>query len=143
MFEYYFSLRGRITRKEFWLTAGPVQWVVLPFVLFVGYYNSGIVLLLLVVPLWVSVAACVKRSHDLGYSGWLALLPLFNPFILAFRAGRPHATRFGPNPKKKVQVHNIVSQEDREHEYMVQIVNTMETHARQSQSSGEQLQDAL
>ncbi len=143
MFENYFSLRGRITRTEFWLTAGPVQWVVIPFVFFVGYHNSGLVWSLLAVPCWVSVAACVKRSHDLGYSGWFALLPLFNPFILAFREGQPFVSRFGPNPKVGTLSGKTAIPGVEGNDSITRVVDTIESDPASPAIPHKQLQEAL
>lgn len=98
MFKLVFSLEGRIRRTEYWLTAILIQFVLIPLVVTIG----GLTLvgfLLIVVPLWISLAAGVKRSHDLGNSGWLILIPIYNPFFLAFGGSQPYTNVYGPNPK--------------------------------------------
>ncbi|OJU26295.1 MAG: hypothetical protein BGN92_13530 [Sphingobacteriales bacterium 41-5] len=44
-------------------------------------------------------AAAVKRSHDLGNSGWMVFLPIYNPFVLAFGDSQPFTNQYGPSPK--------------------------------------------
>lgn len=98
MFKNIFSFDGRIRRTEYWLTAILIQFVLVPLIVTIG----GLTLvgfLLIVVPLWISLAAGVKRSHDLGNSGWLILIPFYNPFFLAFGGSQPYTNVYGPNPK--------------------------------------------
>lgn len=71
----YFSFKGRLSRKEFWL------YYVIPFVL-VGYLLSQIgneyfvIDALLVLSIWPSLAVQVKRWHDINKSGWWVLILL-------------------------------------------------------------------
>lgn len=53
------------------------------------------------------VGVCVRRMHDLGQSGWLALIlliPLLNIIGLGllFARGMPYANRYGPPPARVV-----------------------------------------
>ncbi len=62
-------------------------------------------LLVLLVPIfYISVLAAIKRSHDVGLSGWywwLSLVPLANLIFglyLLFKAGDAGVNRYGPSP---------------------------------------------
>lgn len=71
-------------------------WLAIPF------GAAAIILLLLI--FWISIAAHVKRFHDLGHTGWLILLslvPLVNFACLiwmGFVRGDIGANRFGTDP---------------------------------------------
>lgn len=99
MFKNIFSFDGRIRRTEYWLTSFLIQWVLMPVVFVAGVATASIGLLLLAVPFWISLAAAVKRSHDMGNSGWMIIIPIYNPFILAFGGSQPFTNEYGPNPK--------------------------------------------
>ena len=81
-----FSFNGRVGRKGFWLTCVPV-FGALAFVY--GCYSScyrigyGTDELLFGLPIiffccYVFLSVGVKRCHDLGFSGWCLLVPVFN-----------------------------------------------------------------
>lgn len=56
--------------------------------------------LFLIIPvMWFGSAQAAKRSHDIGNSGWLQLIP-FYIFWLVFVDGKPFTTQYGRNPKK-------------------------------------------
>ena len=48
---------------------------------------------------WFFIAANVKRCHDMNLSGWMSLIPYFNPLVLLFGSGKPGDNDYGPNPK--------------------------------------------
>lgn len=65
-----FSFQGRIRRQHFWL-----GWLIC---LGVGVVLGWIPLLgalLSIALIWPNVAITVKRLHDMGHSGWLAVIP--------------------------------------------------------------------
>ena len=65
-----FSFEGRIRRQHFWL-----GWLIC---LGVGVVLGWIPLfgtLLSIALIWPNVAIAVKRLHDMGHSGWLAVIP--------------------------------------------------------------------
>jgi len=71
-----FSFEGRIRRQHFWL-----GWliclgvgVVLGWIPFLGAVLS-------IALIWPNVAITVKRLHDMGHSGWLAVIPWIAGFI--------------------------------------------------------------
>ncbi|AYG95212.1 DUF805 domain-containing protein [Brevundimonas naejangsanensis] len=65
-----FSFNGRLRRQHFW-----ISWLIL--------FGAGMVLgwipvlglLLSIVLIWPNLAITVKRLHDMGKSGWFALIP--------------------------------------------------------------------
>lgn len=108
MFKSPFSFRGRIRRSEYALSF-LIYLCVVFFFSFIsttvsGRSNSdagGIVLLFVLIPcLYFMLAQGVKRSHDLGNSGWFLLIPLYG-FLLLFAGGEPGENRFGVDPKRK------------------------------------------
>jgi uncharacterized membrane protein YhaH (DUF805 family) len=103
------DFKGRAQRKEYWMFAlfNLVIMIVLTLVGGggeggLGDVLSGLYSLAVMVP---SVAVTVRRLHDIGRSGWWALLmivPLIGALILIFFAiqdSQPEANEYGPNPK--------------------------------------------
>ena len=89
LFDAWFSFRGRIDRKTFWLkNAIPSKTLaaLLLIYLFIGPHRGGdatplaitlgiaSLVALLVVPTWIWYAGLAKRCRDIGHSGWLSLL---------------------------------------------------------------------
>ena len=50
------------------------------------------------------IAVAVRRMHDVGKSGWFALIPIYN-IILALSEGDQGDNAYGPDPK--VEAHQI------------------------------------
>jgi uncharacterized membrane protein YhaH (DUF805 family) len=110
-----FSFIGRATRAAFWFTNLGVAIAGAIFhSLFIGSGGSpdGEVLflyaLVLLAATFVLLALHARRWHDLGYSGWFAVL-LIVPFVnllyfvvtifwLGFVRGKPETNRFGDDP---------------------------------------------
>lgn len=44
------------------------------------------------------IAVLVRRMHDVGKSGWFALIPIYN-IILAMTEGDSGDNAYGPDPK--------------------------------------------
>lgn len=65
-----------------------------------------LVLPLLCLLIWTSLAIAVKRWHDLGHSGWnhlLVLVPIIGLIpaaILLFKTGQPEENEYGPAPDR-------------------------------------------
>ena|SRR5271166_6456323 len=96
-------LKGRITGRTFFLWALPC--VLLRVALkmnLVGSPWDGIVTLLFLASLPVALLAAVRRSHDIGRSGWFALICLipFAAWYLVFKSGDPGVNKYGPSPKE-------------------------------------------
>lgn len=107
MFYAPFSFHGRIRRLEY----------IISYVLYyVGVFITGllseyvrqsagdilaniIVCLLLFVLWWFMIAQSAKRCHDRGQSGWWQIIPIYNPFFLAFSDGEEYPNDYGPDPK--------------------------------------------
>ena len=76
-----FSFEGRINRTSFLFTLIPL--FIVSFFVRIGVIVYGIPILgvIFFIPaIWIAIATYVKRWHDLGKSGWMALL-LFIPFL--------------------------------------------------------------
>ncbi|MGV0978833.1 MULTISPECIES: DUF805 domain-containing protein [Weeksellaceae] len=106
MFLNPFSLKGRIRRTEYWLTnfIYAILYVTYIFMYEVVKYNNNefavIFIGLLFLPLWyILIAQSVKRSHDIGNSGWFNLIPFYGLFLL-FSDSNEGDNKYGSNPKK-------------------------------------------
>lgn len=97
-----FTLKGRLTGGQFfmWYLPSVLLGVVLKSDLAASPWDSLIALLYLI-SLPAAVIAAVRRSHDLGRSGWFALIT-FIPFVgwyLVFKEGQPGENKYGLPPK--------------------------------------------
>lgn len=69
---------------------------------FIGFF--GIILLILVVLRFAFLLIqSVKRCHDFNESGWLCIIPIYNPFWLLFAEGTRGKNRFGEDPKQIIE----------------------------------------
>jgi uncharacterized membrane protein YhaH (DUF805 family) len=117
---FFFSFRGRLSRFGYWsvifagLLVGVAVYIILaPFNSWV--FGTAITTDTLLIELfWLAIAAfflatylsilsaCVRRLHDLDFSGWWALLLLIISFpalvILGCIPGDTGKNRFGPAP---------------------------------------------
>jgi uncharacterized membrane protein YhaH (DUF805 family) len=105
MFKNIFSFDGRIRRTEYGLTAICFMVYYLLILFSVAYLTtktSGIepvYLFILMIPaIWIMLAQAVKRSHDIGNSGWYVFIPYYF-FILLFVQGQARINKWGNNPK--------------------------------------------
>jgi len=101
MFQHAFSFDGRIRRTEFGLTLlfQTVVGVILNFILISTRGEASFLLILYIPLIWFILAQGAKRCHDLGTSGWMQLIPFYNPFIMLFQDGQPGSNQYGDNPK--------------------------------------------
>jgi len=107
----YADFKGRSQRKEYWMFTlfNLLAFFVLSIVgsvlgdqaeLLTGIYSLGVLL--------PSIAVTVRRLHDIGRSGWWALLmvvPVVGALVLvvfALQDSQPEANEYGPNPKALV-----------------------------------------
>lgn len=100
MFFKVFSFNGRIRRTEYGLSflIFIIVFLLLGFVF--AEANIGEEGLIVMIPLfWFYLAFSVKRCHDLNLTGWMILVPYFNPLALLFASGKPGDNYYGPNPK--------------------------------------------
>ena len=102
MFKNSFSFKGRIRRAEFGLSflMSLVALILLSIVnamantpAFSVVYGLGFLFIS-----YFMYAQGAKRSHDIGYSGWMQLIPIWN-FRLFVRDGQPYENEYGANPK--------------------------------------------
>ena len=94
-----FSFEGRIRRRDYWITSICVGILTSITDLFVE--TNPLLAILIIIPcLWVSIANCAKRCHDLGHNGWWQLIPFYSLW-LAFQNSTPGTNEYGPNPKEE------------------------------------------
>lgn len=102
-----FSFNGRNNRGTYWLIAICTNLLFLPANIAGDDMGMGVALftLLIFIPaIWIGLANLTKRFHDLGHSGWYALLlliPLLNVIIgiwAAFWPGDNDSNEYGPVP---------------------------------------------
>jgi uncharacterized membrane protein YhaH (DUF805 family) len=106
MFKAPFSFEGRIRRTEYGLSF--IIYVILATIINQITKSSNrysedsggliIVLVLFIPMLWFLLAQGVKRSHDVGNSGWWVFIPFYGLYLL-FADGELGANIYGDNPK--------------------------------------------
>lgn len=103
MFKNPFSFEGRIRRTEYGLSllifaAGRVALAMILAGASSGGDISPIFFILQIPFLWFLWAQGAKRCHDVGWSGWMQLIP-FLPLYLIFGGGESGENKYGANPK--------------------------------------------
>lgn len=107
----YVDFKGRARRKEYWnfaLFASVIGSALGLVGAWVGDLANLVPTLFLLAMVLPGAAACVRRLHDIGKSGWwglLSLIPVFGwipLFVLLFRDGERAPNRFGDDPKATV-----------------------------------------
>jgi uncharacterized membrane protein YhaH (DUF805 family) len=91
----YANFKGRATRQEYWMFA--LFNFIFSFVLgFVdGFTGLGFIYPLYGLALFIpSIAAGIRRMHDVGKSGWFILIPIYN-LILAVSSSDPNTNQYG------------------------------------------------
>ena len=107
MFKAPFSFNGRIRRLEYGLSI-IFFYSALFLVSFLATAVTGgrndnplgslLVLVVFVPGIWFMLVQAVKRSHDLGNSGWFILIPFYSLWLL-FGNGKYGQNEYGFNPK--------------------------------------------
>lgn len=106
-FKSLFSFKGRSRRTAYWCTNIILNLLMAPANLAGDELSTGMaiyVLIILIPHSWILLANYVKRFHDLGRSGWLAIgmiIPIVNILLviyLAFFKGQEYDNEYGPNP---------------------------------------------
>jgi uncharacterized membrane protein YhaH (DUF805 family) len=98
-------VKGRITGGSFflWYLPNVLLGLALKFNLAPSPWDS-IIALLYLISLPVAVLAAIRRSHDLGRSGWFALICII-PFVgwyLVFKRGDSGPNKYGISPSRAV-----------------------------------------
>ena len=94
-----FSFNGRIRRLEYSLSF--IIFVVV-FGFMIHFFEDGLdegAAILLLPVFWFIIAQGAKRCHDMSLSGWMQLIPYFNPLALIFASGKIGDNKYGSNPK--------------------------------------------
>ena len=98
----YATFGGRARRSEYWyfILFNTIISFGLGFVAGLMQVNwiSNIYTLAVLIP---SIAVAVRRMHDVGKSGWFALVPIYN-LILACTNGVQGDNEYGADPKATV-----------------------------------------
>jgi len=118
-------MKSRISGNQFFLWYMPH--VVLQLLLKLHLATApwgAVVALLYFISIPVAIVAAVRRSHDLGHSGWFALICLipFAGWYLVLKSGNPEANQYGPPPGRKEGAESPTSlsaevNEDRSEQY--------------------------
>ena len=101
----YFSWKGRISRKTFWIFSIPLALPVFISEYLISPVNDDLSLVILLIVFYPAMMINIKRSHDRGRSGWFTLLLIipivsFWPLIeLGFIKGTEGDNRFGEPDK--------------------------------------------
>ena len=98
MFANLISFEGRIRRAEFAITLILCYFVRSSLLAIFGEFNllSTISSVFLVL---IFFSQSVKRLHDMDQTGWLAILPVYNPILLLFVDGTRGKNQYGEDPK--------------------------------------------
>ena len=105
---HYFDFEGRARRKEFWMFALVNFAISIVITIVVGFVSDSMAsivsMLYSLAVLLPSIGLGVRRLHDTGRTGWLALLaliPLVNLVLIYFFVleGDAGPIEYGPDPK--------------------------------------------
>ena len=105
---HYFDFEGRARRKEFWMFALVNFAISIVITIVVGFVSDSMAsivsMLYSLAVLLPSIGLGVRRLHDTGRTGWLALLaliPLVNLVLIYFFVleGDAGPNEYGPDPK--------------------------------------------
>lgn len=97
----YADFNGRSRRSEYWyfVLINFAASFTLGFIDGLLFGNSGFLSLIYTLAILVPyVAVCVRRMHDVGKSGWFALIPIYN-LVLAVTEGVKGNNEYGNDPK--------------------------------------------
>lgn len=104
-----FSFKGRNRRSRYWYTALAQIAIFIIVLMIIGALFGGnaieeFAVILYIPMIWISLANCSKRLHDLGKSA-IWIIALFIPFIniglslyMAFWKGDDYNNEYGPSP---------------------------------------------
>ena len=108
MFANLISFEGRIRRAEFAITLILCYFVRSFLLAIFGEFNllSTISSVFLVL---IFFSQSVKRLHDMDQTGWLAILPVYNPILLLFVDGTRGKNQYGEDPKRRAPLSETFS----------------------------------
>lgn len=103
MFIHPFSFKGRIRRKEYWLSVIALQLYFFPLNLteMEDWSNFGGIIWFItyIFVIWFALAQSVKRCHDSGKSGWFIIIPFYIIPLLLYK-GEKECNKYGSCPKE-------------------------------------------
>jgi uncharacterized membrane protein YhaH (DUF805 family) len=99
VFQNYANFSGRARRSEYWFFA-LFHMIIYISLLFLGLFVRLPIFALVYAfaALVPSIAVAVRRMHDVGKSGWYALIPIYS-LILTFTEGDKGDNQYGLDPK--------------------------------------------
>ena len=104
MFANPFSFKGRIRRKEYWLSLVIYNlglYIMAGFcVAMLNVVGESIAICFIVrdlVAIWFWIALSAKRCHDKNHSGWWQIIPFYFLWLL-FSEGDAGENDYGPDP---------------------------------------------
>jgi uncharacterized membrane protein YhaH (DUF805 family) len=101
MFQHPFSFSGRIRRTEYFVSVllSHIIGFMAEQISTLGLGFGFVEFLALTVWIWFALAQGAKRCHDLGHSGFMQIIPFYNPLWLLIEKGNEGANDFGVSPK--------------------------------------------
>ena len=91
----YANFKGRATRQEYWM------FILFNFIFTIvasvidAVTGLGFIYILYTLALFIpSIAAVIRRMHDVGKSGWFFLIPIYN-LILLVSSSDPNTNQYG------------------------------------------------
>jgi uncharacterized membrane protein YhaH (DUF805 family) len=106
MFSNPFSGAGRIRRLEYGISI--IISVIITAIADAIYINAEsdggllFIIIIYIVNAWFILAQGVKRSHDIGNSGWWLLIPFYS-LVIVFLSGEDGVNVYGNPPKQSTQ----------------------------------------
>ena len=85
------DIKGRITRKQFWSTF----FFNYLFFFILAFFSEFLIVLAAFAIAVVNIIIGIKRAHDVGYGGWVILIPLFN--LIVFCSDSDGDNQWGPS----------------------------------------------
>ena len=112
MFANLISFEGRIRRAKFAITlivcyfVRSFLFIIFDELIILGNLLSTITDVFLVL---IFFSQSVKRLHDMDQTGWLAILPVYNPILLLFVDGTRGKNQYGEDPKRRAPLSETFS----------------------------------
>ncbi len=97
----YFSVKGRMRRKHY----VAIYLAYLGAVVVIGMLQTALEVqlgFLMCFAIAALIPPSVRRLHDVGYSGWVLVIPPLAVLVMLFAPGERGANVYGTNPKPTV-----------------------------------------